>query len=133
MAKVVLSDQLNVSVNGTDLSTHVAAITVTVSAEERDSSNFNSNYRERITGLKDGSVSISFHSDYSPSSVNATIGPLLASYATVVASGTLGGVSTSGTAVCLVTSLQPIGGAVGDLMTQDVTWPTSGTVAGWGL
>jgi hypothetical protein len=101
MAKVVLSDQLNVLVNGIDLSTHVAAITVTVSAEERDSSNFNSNYRERITGLKDGSVSISFHSDYASQSVNATIGPLLASYATVVASGTLGGIA-AGMVVVLV-------------------------------
>ena len=48
-------------------------------------------------------------------------------------SGTLGAVATSGTAVCYVSSVNPIGGAVGDLAVQNLSWPTSGTVTGWGL
>ena len=135
MAKVVLTNQLTVTINGTDLSDHVAAITVDVSADAVESTNFASNYRERLLGLRDGEVSISFHSDYGASSVNRTLGALFTagSYATVVASGTLGGTAVAGTAVCLPVQLTPIGGAVGDLMTQDVTWPTVGTVTGWGL
>ena len=135
MAKVVLTDQLTVTVNGTDLSTHVAAFTVNVSAAEVSSNSFGSNYQQRLMGLRDGSVSISFHSDYTNSSVNKTLGALFSagSYATVVASGTLGGTAVAGTAVCLPLQLTPIGAAIGDLMVQDVTWPTVGTVTGWGL
>ena len=135
MAKVVLTNQLTVTVNGTDLSDHVAGLTVNVTAEEADSTNFGSNYRERLLGLRDGSVSISFHSDYASGSVNRTLGTLFSagSYATVIATGTLGGTSVAGTAVCLPVQLTPMGGAIGDLMTQDVTWPTVGSVIGWGL
>lgn len=135
MAKVILTDQLTVTVNGTNLSDHVAALTINVSADSVESTAFGSKYRERLVGLRDGEVSISFHTDYAASSVNATLGALFSagSYATVVASGTLGGTSVSGTAVCLPIQLTPMGGAIGDLMTQDVTWPTVGTVTGWGL
>jgi len=135
MAKAVLTNQLSVTVNGTDLSSHVAALTVNVTAEEADTTNFGSNYRERLLGLRDGSVTLSFHSDYTTNSVNRTLGTLFTAgaNATVVASGTVGGTAVSGTAVCLPVQLTPIGGAIGDLMTQDVTWPTVGSVVGWGL
>lgn len=135
MAKVVLTDQLTITVNGTDLSNHVASFSVEVAAEEKDSTNFGSRYRESLLGLRSGTASISFHTDYTTGSVNRTLGPLFTngSYATVAASGSLGGTTVAGTVVCNVTSLTPIGGAVGDLMTQDVSWPTVGSVVGWGL
>jgi len=135
MAKVVLTDQLTVTVNGTDLSNHVASFSVEVSAEEKDSTNFGSRYRESLLGLRSGTASIAFHTDYTTGSVNKTLGPLFTngSYATIVATGNLGGTTVAGTVVCNVTSLTPIGGAVGDLMTQDVSWPTVGSVVGWGL
>lgn len=133
MAKVVLTNQLTVTINGTDLSDHIAAFTINVESAEVETSAFGNIWRTRVGGLKSGSATISFHTDYAASSVNATIGPLLGSYATVVASGTLGGTAVAGTAVCFVASLTPIGAAIGDLMVQDVTWPTSGTVSGWGL
>ena len=133
MAKVVLTNQLTVTVNGVNLSDHVAAFSVAVESAEVEDTALGSGWRTRLGGLKSGSVSISFHTDYTASSVNATLGPLLGSLGTVVASGTLGGTTVAGTAVCLIQSLTPIGGAIGDLMTQDVTWVTSGTVSGWGL
>ena len=133
MAKVVLTNQLTLTINGTNLADHVAAFTVNVEAAEVSTTSFGQGWTTNTGGMKSGSVTLSFHTDYVASNVNATIGPLLGSYATVVASGTLGGTAVAGTAVCLVTSRTPIGGAVGDLMVQDVTWPTSGTVSGWGL
>lgn len=133
MAKVVLTNQLAVSINGADLSSHVAAFTVTAESAEVETSSFGNSWTTRVGGLKSGSVAISFHADFAASSVNPTLGALLGSYATVVASGTLGGTTVAGTALCLVTSITPIGGALGDLMVQDVQWPTSGTVTGWGL
>ena len=132
MAKFVMLNP-TITVAGANLSTHVAAITVTTDAAEVATTAFGNTWVTSVGGLKSGSVAISFHTDYAAGLTNATLGPLLGSYGTVVASGTLGGVATSGTAVCLITTLTPIGGAVGDLATQDVTWPTSGTVTGFGL
>jgi hypothetical protein len=135
MAKVVLTDQLTVTINSTDLSSHVAAFTVNVEAAEVETTAFGNSYRQRLLGLRDGSVSISFHNDYTTGSVNRTLGALFSagSLATVVASGTLGGTAVAGTAVCLPTQLTPIGAAIGDLMVMDVTWPTVGSVTGFGL
>lgn len=135
MSKVVITDQPTVTVNGTNLSSHVAALTVEVTAEEKDATAFGSKYRQPMLGLRSGSVTISFHTDYASGSVNATLGALFSAgtNGTVVASGSFGGETVAGTAVCLITSLTPFGGAVGDLMTQDVTWPTVGTVTGFGL
>ena len=132
MAKFVMKNAL-ITINGVDLSDHVAEITVETRQPEVDTSAFGTGWRTFVSGLKEGTVTLSLHSDYVASNVNATIGPLLGSYATVVASGTLGGQATSGTAVAYVNSLQPIGGAIGDLAVQNLTWPTSGTVTGWGL
>ena len=135
MAKVVLTNQLTVTVNGTDLSDHVAAFTINVSADAVEANNFNTTYRTRLMGLRDGEVTISFHADYATGSVNKTLGTLFSagSYATVVASGTLGGTSVAGTAIALPVSMTAIGAAIGDLMVMDVTWPTVGSVTGFGL
>lgn len=132
MAKQILIDPV-ITVNGTDLSDHVAAVTISVEADEVESTAFGDRWRTRLGGLKSGSVQISFHQDFAGGSVQAILGPLLGGTATVVARPTSGTAINAGTAVCLVTSLTPIGGAVGDLLTQDVTWPTTGTVSGWSL
>ena len=132
MAKFVMKNA-TVSINGTDLSDHVAEFSVETRQPEVDTSALGTGWRTFVSGLKEGTVTLSLHSDFAASNVNATIGPLLGSYATVVASGTFGGSPTSGTAVCYVNSITPIGGAVGDLAVQNVSWPTSGTVTGWGL
>ncbi len=132
MAKFVMKNA-TVTVNGTDLSDHVAEFTVEVRQPEVDSSALGTGSRTYVSGLREGSVTLTLHQDFAASNVNATINPLLGSYATVVASGTFGGAATSGTAVCYVNSVTPIGGALGDLAVMNVTWPTSGTVTGWGL
>jgi hypothetical protein len=132
MAKFVMKNA-TVTINGTDLSDHVAEFSVEVRQPEVDTSALGTGWRTFVSGLKEGSVTLSLHSDFAASNVNATIGPLLGSYATVVASGTFGATATSGTAVAYVNTVQPIGGAIGDLAVQNLTWPTSGTVTGWGL
>jgi hypothetical protein len=132
MAKFVMKD-LTVSINGTDLSDHVTEISVEVRQPEVDTTAFGTGARTYVSGIKEGSLTVSFQSDFVTGSVNKTVGPLLGSFATVVASGTLGGTAASGTAVCYVNSVQPIGGAIGDLAVQNLTWPTNGTVVGWGM
>ena len=132
MAKFVMKNA-TVSVNGVDLSDHVAEFSVETRQPEVDSSALGTGWRTFVSGLKEGTVTLTLHQDFAASNVNATINPLLGSYATVIASGTFGATATSGTAVCYVNSVTPIGGALGDLAVMSVSWPTSGTVTGWAL
>lgn len=125
-----------VSINGTDISDHVHAMTVNISADSLESTAFGSGWREHIAGLKSGSIQISYHNDFATSQASTLINPLLGSYATVVArpqSGTASATNPSGTAVCFVSSVLPIAGAVGDISSADITWDTHGTVTGFGL
>lgn len=132
MSKFVMKN-LTVTVNGTDLSDHIAEISVEMRQPEVDTTAFGTGARTYVSGIKEGTLTLSLHSDFATSSVNPTITPLLGSYATVIASGTLGGTAVGGTAVAYVNTVQPIGGAIGDLAVQNLTWPTNGTVVGWGL
>lgn len=129
MAKFVATDY-NVLVNGTDLSTSIAALTFDISAEEQDTTSFGRTYRTRIAGLKDASVTLDFHQDFGAASIDSTLFPLLGSFATVVAKPTSGSVTATNpsyTGVFLVTEYQPYASTVGDLATLSVTWPTAGT------
>lgn len=132
MAKFVMKNA-TVTVNGTDISTHVAELSVEVRQPEVDTTAFGTGSRTYVSGIKEGTVTLSLHQDFAASSVNTVFNPLLGSYATVVASGTFGGTAVAGTAVCYVNSVTPFGGAIGDLAVMNLSLPTNGTVTGWGL
>ena len=132
MAVFVVKDA-TVTVNGTDLSDHVAEASVEVRQPEVDTTSFGVGARTFVSGIKEGTVTLSFHQDFAASKVGPTINPLLGSYATVVISGTFGGTAVAGTAVCYVNSVTAWGGAIGDLAVSNVSWPTNGTVTGFGL
>lgn len=132
MAKYVVTGN-KVSINGVDLSSSVARAELAVNVADVDVTDFGSaGYTELIGGLKSGSVSIDFHQDYASGSVEATIFPLLGTIATAViisGNGTAASSATPAyTATVLVNSWNPVSGAVGDLSTVSVTWPTSGAV-----
>jgi len=128
MAKLVLTDA-SVTLGGTDISTNVAAVTITSSAAEVETTAFGQGAVTRTGGLKDNSVTLSIHNDYS--AVEGLVYPLIGSTATIVvkpASDSVGTANPSYTATVLVTEWTPINGAVGELNTADVTWPISGTI-----
>ena len=132
MAKYVVTGN-KVTINGTDLSSSVARAEIAMNVADVDVTDFGSaGYTELIGGLKSGTVSIDFHQDYASGSVEATIFPLLGSIATaVIIAGNGSAASTSTpayTATVLVNNWNPVSGAVGDLSTVSVTWPTSGVV-----
>ena len=130
MAKFVATDY-NITINGADFSTSLAAVTLDVTIEEQDTTAFGSTARTRIGGLQDASVSLDFHQDFGASSVDATLWPLLGSNATVVikpTSGTVSATNPTYTFEALVTQYQPFASTVGDLATLSVSWPVSGDV-----
>lgn len=128
MAKLVLTDS-NITLNSTDISSYVAAVTLTSSAAEVETTAFGQGAVTRTGGLKDNSITLSIHQDYS--AVEGLVYPLIGSTATIVVkpNGTaVGTANPSYTATVLVTEWSCVNGAVGELNTADVTWPISGTI-----
>ena len=129
MAKFVATDY-DITINGDNFSSSLAAATLDITAEEQDVTAFGSDYRTRIGGLKDASLSLDFHQDFGAAAVDATLFPLLGSIATVTIKPTSGSVSAtnpsySGEFLC--TAYQPYASSVGDLATLSVSWPVAGT------
>ena len=128
MAKLVLTD-VNVTLASSDVSANIAAVTLSSSAAEVETTAFGQGAVTRTGGLKDNSVTLSWHNEYS--SIEGLVYPLIGSTATIVIkpNGTaVGTANPSYTATVLVTEWTPVNGAVGDLATVDVTWPISGTI-----
>lgn len=131
MAKFVATDY-NVTINGADFSSSLAAVTLDITAEEQETTAFGSSYRSRVGGLKDASLTLDFHQDFGAASVDATLFPLLGTNATVTikpTSGTVTATNPTYSGVFLVTQYQPYASSVGDLATLSVSWPlASGSV-----
>ncbi len=125
MAKFVATNY-SIKINGADFTSSIAAVTFDVSAAEQEVTAFGDSFVQRISGLKDASVSLDFHQDFGSASVDATLFPLLGSQATVtvIPSGTVvSATNPSYTGVFLCTEYQPYASSVGDLATLSVTWP----------
>lgn len=133
MAKFVATN-VKTTINGTDYSTSLAAVTLNLSTDEVETTAFGGGgFRSRVAGLKDASITLDFHQDFAAGSVDATLWSNFGSYATVVITPTSGSVTASNpsyTGVYLVSQTNPYASSVGDLATMSVTWPlASGTVA----
>lgn len=133
MSKYVVTGN-TVSFNGTDISASVARAELVISSTEVDVTDFASGgYTELVGGLKSGTVSLDFHSDYGAGGLSTVVSEdLVGTIGTVViiaGNGTaVSDTTPSFTAECLLTSVTPVSGAVGDLSTWSVTWPTSGEI-----
>lgn len=133
MSKYVVTGN-SCSFNGTDISASVARAELVISSSEVDVTDFASGgYVELVGGLKSGTVSLDFHSDYGAGGLSTVVSEdLVGTIGTVViiaGNGTAAsGTTPSFTAECLITSVTPVSGAVGDLSTWTVTWPTSGEI-----
>lgn len=131
MARIVLTDA-KVTINGVNLSDHIASVTLSTSADVVETTGFSSTAaRTRVAGLQDNSVTLEFHQDFATSNVEQTIYPLLGTATTVVVTPvdtTVGATNPSYTFSALVSEWQPLSGAVGELATASVTWPISGAI-----
>ena len=128
MAKLVLTNS-NVVLGGTDISSYVASITLTISVNEVETTSFGTGAVTRVGGLQDNSVTLDLHQDYS--AIEGLVYPLIGSTTSLVIkpNGTaVGTANPSYTMTPLVTEWTPVNGAVGELATASITWPISGTV-----
>jgi hypothetical protein len=130
MAKFVVS-ATTVKIGEDNVSANVASATLELTATDVDVTDFGSDgFTEVIGGLKSGTVTLDFHSDYGIGGINTILNPLLGTIATVtlVPNGTV--ISAANpliTVPVLVNGLSAIAGAVGDLSSFSVSFPTSGS------
>ena len=131
-----IGKNLRVKVGGTELTTNIASVEVTETVDEIEVPSFGSNSRSRVAGLKDASVTISFHAGYDASEPNTVLGTVFGGTANVVilagttlAQGTATSAAPLYTIPVLCSQQTPVNGQVGDLTTFDVTWPAVGEIS----
>ena len=134
MARIVLTDA-KVTINGVNLSDHIASITLNQSNDVVETTAFSSTAaKTRVAGLADHSVTLEFHQDFASSSVEATINGTTSLVGTVTAivvqpsSGSVSATNPSYSFSALVSEWTPLNGSVGELSTASVTWPISGAI-----
>jgi len=134
MAKMVLVNPV-ITVNAVDLSDHIASVTITRNINEVETTAFTTGTSAGVTrvgGLENNEISLAFHQDFATgSNVEAIIYPLIGGTTTVTikpVNSTTTSTNPSYSATVLCTSWTPVNGAVGELVTADVTWPVSGLI-----
>jgi len=132
LAKYVVTGT-HVTFNGTDISDACARAELVINSAEVETTDFGSaGWTEVIGGLKSGQVSFDFHNDFGTGGVSELFADLVGTIGTVTVNpvgSTASATNPTYTAEVLVTSFTPISGAVGDLATFSVTFPTTGEVA----
>ena len=132
MAKYVVT-ATSVRLNGTDVSGACARAELVINAAEVETTDFGSGgWTEIIGGLKSGQVTLDFHNDFGAGGVSALFQNLVGTIGTVelIPNGTAAtSTNPKYTAEVMINSFTPVSGAVGDLATFSVTFPTSGAVS----
>jgi len=130
VTKFVATDY-TISVGGVNFSPNLNSCTLDAKSEEQDTTSFGVDWKSRIGGLKDGSLSLDFQQDFGVASVDATLWPLLGLTVEMIISPTSAAVSATNpsyTFDVLVTEYQPFASSVGDLATLSVSWPVTGEI-----
>jgi hypothetical protein len=131
MAKQVVLSRF-VSLGTADISNALSGASLEITVEEVDKTSLGSaGWREVAAGLKSGSVTLNFQQDYAAGAIDSLLYPLIGTEATVTIRSSSATVSASNpaySAVVLISQYTPIAGAVGDLATFDVTFPTVGAI-----
>lgn len=134
MARIVLTDA-KVTINGVNLSDHIASITINESNDVVETTAFSSTAaKTRVAGLKDNSVTLEFHQDFASASVEATINgtsSLVGTVTAIVVTPTSSAVSATNPSYsfsALVSEWTSLNAAVGELSTASVSWPITGAI-----
>jgi hypothetical protein len=130
MAVMALTTEYT-SINAVDESANIKSSTLTIDVNPLDTTDFASaGWTEVIGGLKSGTLAIEFQDDVAAAAIDSKLWALLG---TVVAfevrltSAAVGASNPKWTGSVLITS-HSVGGAVGDLATKSLSFPTTGAV-----
>ena len=127
MSKIVLTNCV-VKVDTIDLSDHVNQVTVTETVNEVETSAFGNTNVTRVGGLRDSSISLTFHQNFAAGEVYATLKDKVGSIGTVqvIPNGTaISATNPSISLEVLYTERSHLDGSIGELSTASVTWPAN--------
>lgn len=120
-----------VTLNSVDYSDHLKSATLTLDAAQLDTTDFASGgWTEAIGGLKSGTLSLEFMDDVADNDVDEELFALLGTVVAFAIKATSGAISASNPEYqgsVLVTG-HSLGGAVGDLASKSLSFPTSGAI-----
>jgi hypothetical protein len=132
-------DNVQVIVNGVDLSDHAHSFQEVDTAAQVDVTAFGGNgYSQFIVGLRDATVTCDFFTDMAASSVFSTLQPLYASGSafpfTFLLDSTTGVSATNqrGSMLARLYDFGPINGAVGAAASFTATFKNAGSGISWG-
>lgn len=133
MAKFVLQNcKVTLAGTASDVSSSVRSVEISLEADDVETTNFGSaGWRERVGGLKGGSVSVEWLDDVASGAIDSTIFTNFGGTAlfTVRPGGTAAiGTSNPEYSMTVLVNQTSVGGAVGDLATKSVQWPITGVV-----
>ena len=131
MAAFVLTDAY-IAINSVDRSAFIKQVALSVETAEQDVTDFaDAGWTVPISGLKSGSIALTFNQDVASSQIDSIMWPLLGTTVPFEVRATNAAVGASNpkyTGNILVTSWNPITGSVGDVAEVSVTYPISGAV-----
>jgi len=130
MPKFAATDY-RVTINGTNFSTSLNNVELSLESDDNETTSFGGTFRERIGGLRSGSLSLQFMQDFAAATVDSVLFPLFNTVATVVITPTSATVSANNPSYSmqvLCNSYSPFASSVGDIATFSISWPTTGTV-----
>jgi hypothetical protein len=131
MAKLVFNNP-KITINSVDLTDQIAQVSLDMTFAEVETTAFGNTAVTRVAGLGDHSFGASFHQNFASAEVEASIYPLLGTTTEVTVKAVNSTTATDNplyTFTVLVSEWSPVSGAVGELLTADVTWPVSGGIA----
>lgn len=124
-----------VELNSVDMSTHVAAVELTLDGVELPTTNFGSGgWEAAIRGLKSASLKIMYNDDFASTTVDDRLWAIWnagtpVTFAIRPTSAAVGATNPSYSGSVVPTTFTAVAGNVGDLATKDLTWPVTGAVA----
>lgn len=115
------------------VSGNVQACELSIEADEQETTGYGESWRSRIAGLKNATITMTWYQGFSggTADVDALLWGQFGSTAQIVikpGTAAVGVGNPTYTFTALVTQVNPFSGQVGDIATQSVTWPITGTV-----
>lgn len=132
MAKLVLRDA-SIVINGVDLSNLCSSVEISTQAADVEVTAMGAAGVQRLPGLRDESISVTWRQDYAAGKVDATLWPLYSGGTafTVDVKPTSAAASATNpkyTGTCYLLEYQPIAGDVGDVASADTTFVVDGAL-----
>ena len=132
MAKLILRDAYLV-VNAVNLSAFVESVTINSSREDVEATSMGAQGVQRLPGLRDESIEVTFRQDYAAAQVDATLWPLydggtLFAVEVRPTSAAVGAGNPKWTGNCYLNEYTPVDGSVGDVANAEATLLVDGVL-----